>query len=117
MEKEEEKRNAIEQAKKKAEAEIRAFQSEVHDLEARISKSEQTRMDKEHQIRMMQDEIDQQEDLITRCEHFKFHFLKILYNLTNQLGLTKKRDNCKTLDKKQQRISRWLKTRTFTWPK
>ena len=66
MEKEEEKRNAIEQAKKKAEAEIRAFQSEVHDLEARISKSEQTRMDKEHQIRMMQDEIDQQEDLITR---------------------------------------------------
>ena len=70
MEKEEEKRNAIEQAKKKAEAEIRAFQSEVHDLEARISKSEQTRMDKEHQIRMMQDEIDQQEDLITRYEHF-----------------------------------------------
>ena len=66
MEKEEEKRNAIEQAKKKAEAEIRAFQSEIHDLEARLSKSEQTRIDKEHQTRMMQDELDQQEDLVSR---------------------------------------------------
>ena len=80
MEKEEEKRNAIEQAKKKAEAEIRAFQSEIHDLEARLSKSEQTRIDKEHQTRMMQDELDQQEDLVTRYVR-DFYIIIYIYNV------------------------------------
>ena len=54
LEKEEEKRNAIEQAKKKAEAEIKVIRCDLNDLEVKMAKSEQSRMEKEHQIRMMQ---------------------------------------------------------------
>ena len=43
LEKEAEKRNAIEQARKKAEAEIKSIQFEVQDLEAKMAKSEQSR--------------------------------------------------------------------------
>ena len=70
---EEEKRNAIEQAKKKAEAEVKVLQSDLHDLEAQMIKSEQSRKEKEHQIRTMQDELEQQEDVIARLHKEKRH--------------------------------------------
>ena len=73
MVQEEEKRNAIEQAKKKAEAEVKVLQSDLHDLEAQIIKSEQSRKEKEHQIRTMQDELEQQEDVIARLHKEKRH--------------------------------------------
>ena len=73
MVQEEEKRNAVEQAKKKAEAEVKVLQSDLHDLEAQMIKSEQSRKEKEHQIRTMQDELEQQEDVIARLHKEKRH--------------------------------------------
>ena len=61
----------MEQARKKAESEMKSVKQEVNDLEALLSKSEQSKSEKEHQIRGLQDEIDNQDSIISRLNKEK----------------------------------------------
>ena len=71
LKREEEAKNAVEQARKKAEAEVKAVRQEYQDLEFALEKSKQARSEKEHQIRTMQDEMDNQDTMISRLNKEK----------------------------------------------